>query len=163
MAISFGVGMMMGAAWGGGWAGGCGWGGNNEININNNNNFNRNSNIEQWQPQQHWKREPPIANNQVAAAEAGRRQLEAQSATSRRRPVMGTDGTANKFGGTARGTRFPIARRVPDNSWPTGRKSANAIVPEEMGEQSCQRAGCSNRAGGAGQLQQGVWEAGTIG
>jgi hypothetical protein len=43
IAISFGVGMMMGAFWAGGWGWGCGWGGNN-ININNNN-FNRNSNI----------------------------------------------------------------------------------------------------------------------
>src|SRR3954447_19108036 len=47
-AISFGVGMMVGAAWGGGgW--GCGWGGNNNVYINNNNNFvnnsNRNTNI----------------------------------------------------------------------------------------------------------------------
>jgi hypothetical protein len=41
-AISFGVGMMVGAAWGGGgW--GCGWG-NNDVNINVNNNFVRNSN-----------------------------------------------------------------------------------------------------------------------
>ena len=44
LAISFGVGVMMGAFWGGGWGWGCGWG-NNNININNNNNFNRNSNI----------------------------------------------------------------------------------------------------------------------
>src|SRR5499427_6022968 len=44
LAISFGVGVMMGAFWSGGWGWGCGWG-NNEININNNNNFNRNSNI----------------------------------------------------------------------------------------------------------------------
>jgi len=45
MAISFGIGMAIGAAWGGGgWGWGCGWGGNN-ININNNNNFIRNSNI----------------------------------------------------------------------------------------------------------------------
>jgi hypothetical protein len=44
LAISFGVGVMMGAFWGGGWGWGCGWGGNN-ININNNNNFIRNSNI----------------------------------------------------------------------------------------------------------------------
>src|SRR5213594_945093 len=34
MAISFGVGVMMGAFWGGGWGWGCGWGGNNNININ---------------------------------------------------------------------------------------------------------------------------------
>jgi hypothetical protein len=44
MALSFGVGIAMGAFWGGGWGWGCGWS-NNNININNNNNFNRNSNI----------------------------------------------------------------------------------------------------------------------
>jgi hypothetical protein len=44
MALSFGVGVMMGAFWSGGWGWGCGWGGNN-IYINNNNNFNRNNNI----------------------------------------------------------------------------------------------------------------------
>ena len=45
MAISFGIGIAMGAAWGGGgWGYNCGWGGNNNININNNNNFVRNSN-----------------------------------------------------------------------------------------------------------------------
>jgi hypothetical protein len=43
MAISFGVGVMMGAFWSGGW--GCGWGGNNDITINRNNNFNRNTNV----------------------------------------------------------------------------------------------------------------------
>ena len=38
MAISFGVGMAIGAAWGGGgWCCNSGWGGNNNININNNN------------------------------------------------------------------------------------------------------------------------------
>src|ERR1700746_4068781 len=44
VAISFGVGVMMGAFWSGGWGWGCGWGGNN-ITINRNNNFNRNTNI----------------------------------------------------------------------------------------------------------------------
>src|SRR5262249_13805698 len=44
LAISFGVGVMMGAFWSGGWGWGCGWG-NNDITINNNNNFNRNSNF----------------------------------------------------------------------------------------------------------------------
>jgi hypothetical protein len=43
-AISFGVGVMMGAFWSGGWGWGCGWGGNN-VYINHNNNFNRNTNI----------------------------------------------------------------------------------------------------------------------
>jgi uncharacterized protein DUF3300 len=44
MALSFGVGVMMGAFWSGGWGWGCGWGGNN-VYINNNNNFNRNTNV----------------------------------------------------------------------------------------------------------------------
>jgi hypothetical protein len=41
VAISFGVGVAMGAFWSGGWGYGCGWGGN-DININRNNNFYRN-------------------------------------------------------------------------------------------------------------------------
>lgn len=45
IAVSFGVGVMMGAFWSGGWGWGCGWGGNNNITVNRNNNFNRNSNI----------------------------------------------------------------------------------------------------------------------
>src|SRR5579885_1507444 len=44
MAISFGVGVAMGAMWSGGWCCGASWGGNNNITINNNNNFVRNSN-----------------------------------------------------------------------------------------------------------------------
>ena len=44
MAISFGIGVAMGAFWSGGWGWGCGWGGNN-VTVNNFNNFNRNSNI----------------------------------------------------------------------------------------------------------------------
>ena len=45
MAISFGIGVAMGAFWSGGWGWGCGWGGNNNVYINHNNNFNRNTNI----------------------------------------------------------------------------------------------------------------------
>jgi hypothetical protein len=44
MAISFGIGMAMGAAWHGGWGYNSGWGGNNNVTINNNNNFVNNSN-----------------------------------------------------------------------------------------------------------------------
>src|SRR5580765_5124766 len=52
MAISFGVGVAMGAFWSGGWGWGCGWGGNNDITINRNNNFNRNSNMGGNRPSQ---------------------------------------------------------------------------------------------------------------
>ena len=44
VAIAFGVGIMMGAFWGGGWGWGCGWGGGS-VNVNINNSFNRNANI----------------------------------------------------------------------------------------------------------------------
>jgi len=44
LALSFGMGVMMGAFWSGGWGWGCGWG-NNNITVNRNNNFNRSSNI----------------------------------------------------------------------------------------------------------------------
>jgi hypothetical protein len=44
-ALSFGVGVAMGAAFHGGWGYGCGWGsgGHNQINVNRQNNFQRNS------------------------------------------------------------------------------------------------------------------------
>ena len=56
MAISFGVGVAMGAMWGGGWAT-MRMGGNNNVTINNNNNFVNNSNRQhQWrQPQRQWQ------------------------------------------------------------------------------------------------------------
>src|SRR5271169_2106080 len=45
MAISFGVGVAMGAMWSGGWGYGCGWGGgNNNVYVNHNNNFVNNGN-----------------------------------------------------------------------------------------------------------------------
>ncbi|HEX4999146.1 MAG TPA: DUF3300 domain-containing protein [Terriglobia bacterium] len=43
-AISFGAGVVLGAAWGGGWGWRPGWG-HNDININRVNHFNRNTNI----------------------------------------------------------------------------------------------------------------------
>jgi len=88
MAISFGVGVAMGAMWSGGWGYNCGWhGGNNNITINNNNNFNRNSNIQggnrtnvkggsnSWQHNSQHRGGAPYSNR----------------------------ATANKYGGTARG------------------------------------------------------------
>ncbi|HZC43255.1 MAG TPA: DUF3300 domain-containing protein, partial [Acidobacteriaceae bacterium] len=87
MAISFGVGMMMGAAWGGGgW--GCGWGGgNNNITINNNNNFNRNTNVQ--------------GGNRVNAK--GGNSSWQHNAKHRGAAPYSNRSTANKFGGTARG------------------------------------------------------------
>jgi hypothetical protein len=77
-AISFGVGVAMGAFWGGGgWGWNCGWGGN-QININNFNNFNRNANVRGGNTWQH-------------------------NASHRGGTPYRDRATANKFGGTARG------------------------------------------------------------
>jgi hypothetical protein len=77
MAISFGVGIAIGAAWGG-----CGWG-HNDININTNNNFNRNTNVNRGNAGggNNWQHN---AQHRGAAPYADR-------------------GTANRYGGTARG------------------------------------------------------------
>jgi hypothetical protein len=84
MALSFGVGMMVGAAWGGGgW--GCGWG-NNDVNINVNNNFVKNSNIN--------------GGNRVNAQGGNKWQHNPQH---RGGAPYSDRSTANKYGGTARG------------------------------------------------------------
>jgi len=89
VALSFGVGLAMGAMWGGGWGYGCGWGGNNTININNNNNFNRNSNR-------------TSNRNQVGSGNRGNSNWQ-HNPSHRGGTPYGDRGTANKFGGTARG------------------------------------------------------------
>jgi hypothetical protein len=88
VALSFGVGLAMGAMWGGGWGYGCGWGGggNNNININNSNNFNRNSN-----------------RNGGGNRVGGGNNSWQHNPQHRGGAPYGDRATANKFGGTARG------------------------------------------------------------
>jgi hypothetical protein len=96
MALSFGVGMMVGAAWGGGgW--GCGWG-NNDVNINVNNNFVKNNNIQ--------------GGNRVNGGNTvnGGNRVNAQGGNKWQHNPQHRGGapysdrsTANKYGGTARG------------------------------------------------------------
>jgi hypothetical protein len=94
-AISFGVGVMMGAFWSGGWGWGCGWGGNN-VYINHNNNFNRNTNIRGG------NRVSNLPSRGGGLGEGGR-----SNWTHRPEHRGGTPyrdrGTADRFGGTARG------------------------------------------------------------
>ena len=84
-AIAFGVGMMVGAAWHGGYGWGCGWG-HNDVNINVNNNFNRNTTIQggtrvNAQGGNTWQHNPQHRGGAPYSNQA----------------------TANKYGGTARG------------------------------------------------------------
>jgi hypothetical protein len=88
-ALSFGVGMAIGAAWGhGGWGWNCGWGGNNNININNNNNFISNSNRQN-------------INNPNRQGGAGNNWQ--HNPQHRGGAPYGSRDTANRFGGTTRG------------------------------------------------------------
>ena len=89
MAISFGVGMAIGAAWGGGWCCNSGWGGNNNININNNNTFVNNSN-----------RQNNISNRSGNRTGSNSWQHNSQH---RGGTPYANRSTANKYGGTARG------------------------------------------------------------
>lgn len=84
--IGFGAGLAIGAAWGGGWGWGCGWG-HNDINMNINNNFNRNFNNIQ-------------GGNRINNIQGGKWQ---HNPSHRGGAPYGDRGTANRYGGTARG------------------------------------------------------------
>lgn len=89
-AISFGVGLAIGAAWGSNnWGWNCGWGGNNNININNNNNFINNNNLKN-------------VNNPNRPGGGSGTQWQHDSQHRAGTPY-GDRNTANKFGGTTRG------------------------------------------------------------
>ena len=154
MAISFGVGVAMGAMWSGGWGYNCGWGGNNNVTINNNNNFNRNSNIQggnrvSQQPNRggagggNWQHNP---KHRGGAPYSDRQ-------------------TANKFGGTTRGSsvadRQANARQnnrggVGDNRGGVGdNRGDRGGVGDNRGDRGGDRGGGAgdrggNRGGGGG-------------
>jgi Protein of unknown function (DUF3300) len=91
LAISFGVGIAMGAMWGGGWCCGAGWG-NNNVTINNNNNFNRNSN-----------RQNINNGNRGNRGSQGGRSNWQHNPQHRGGAPYGDRKTASQFGGTTRG------------------------------------------------------------
>ena len=97
-AISFGVGVALGAAWGGGWGWGCGWG-NNDIDINVNNNFNRNTNIS--------------GGNRVNNISGGNKWQ--HNPRHRGGAPYPNRGTADRFGGTARGDSLANRQRAAGN------------------------------------------------
>jgi Protein of unknown function (DUF3300) len=86
VAISFGVGILLGAAWSGGWGWGCGWGGG-DIDVNVNNNFNRQANVNRTN-----------VNNRTG----GTRNAWQHNAQHRGGTPYGNRATANKYGGTVR-------------------------------------------------------------
>jgi len=126
MAISFGVGVAMGAMWSGGWGYNCKWyGGNNNVTINNNNNFVRNSNT-------NMNRSSTLPAN--AGGSGGNWQHNPQH---RGGTPYSNQATANKYGGTARGS------------------SQTAREQSARQQQARQQGGGTNR-GGAGGSQAGT-------
>jgi hypothetical protein len=157
LAISFGVGVMMGAFWSGGWCCGAGWGGNN-ITINNNNNFNRNSNIGGGNR----------ASNLPARGGGDRGGVGNRPST---QPAGGRGGgnwthnpqhrggapyrdraTADRFGGTTRGDS--LANRQASARQQVGRQGGNLASNRAAGGSVSNRAGggagASNRGRGGG-------------
>jgi Protein of unknown function (DUF3300) len=142
MAISFGVGVAMGAMWGGGWGYGCGWGGgNNNVTINNNNNFNRNYNNRQ-----------NINNvnrgNRASQLPAGGRSNWQHNPQHRGGAPYSDRQLANKYGGTARGdtmqNRQANARRDVGRDQQAG--NFGNRNPGGVGD----RGGVGNNRGGVG-------------
>jgi len=138
MALSFGVGMMMGAAWGGGWCCNAGWGGNN-ININNNNNFVRNSN----------RQTGNRPSNQPARGGSGNWQHNPQH---RGGTPYSNRATANKYGGTARGdsmaNRQASARQ--NQGQMGGRQQPGSMDRGSRQQPSTMDRGAGNRTPSAG-------------
>jgi Protein of unknown function (DUF3300) len=127
MALSFGVGIAMGAFWGGGWGWGCGWS-NNNININNNNNFNRNSNI---------------GGGNRGNLGGGNRGGNWQHNPQHRGGAPYRDrATADRFGGTTRGDS--LANRQAGARQQVGRQGGNLASSRAGG------GGLGDRGGGAG-------------
>jgi len=152
IAISFGVGMMMGAFWGGGWGWGCGWGGNNNININNNNNFNRNSNIGNGNRNNIGNGNRPSQQPGRGGAGGGRGDSSWKHNPQHRGGApYGDRGTADKFGGSARGDS--LSNRQASARQQVGRQGGNLPSSRGGGDGVSNRAsgtGAGNRGGGAG-------------
>ena len=142
LAISFGVGVMMGAFWSGGWGWGCGWS-NNNITINNNNNFNRNTNIgggnrPSQLPNRGGDRGGLGGGDRGNFGGGGRGDGTWKHNPQHRGGAPYRDrATADRFGGTTRGDS--LANRQAGARQQLGRQGGNL---------ASNRAGVSNRAGG---------------
>src|SRR5882672_5154061 len=141
LAISFGVGVMMGAFWGGGWGWGCGWS-NNNININNNNNFNRNSNVGGNRP----SNQPVRGGGNRGNIGGGNRGGDASwkhNPQHRGGAPYRDRATADRFGGTTRGDS--LSNRQARARQQVGRQGGNLPSNRAGGG-----AGAGNRFGGGG-------------
>jgi Protein of unknown function (DUF3300) len=151
MAISFGVGVAMGAMWSGGWGWGCGWGGNNDITINNNNNFNRNTNVQ--------------GGNRSNVGGGNRGGSWQHNPQHRGGTPYSSRATADRFGGTARGDSMAnrqanarqqrqqggVSNRASGGAGNRGGVSDRGGVGDNRGGVGDNRGGVGNNRGGAGE------------
>lgn len=167
MAISFGVGVAMGAFWSGGWGWGCGWG-HNDIDINVNNNFNRNNinninNINRsgnrtnvgntkWEHNPQHRGGAPYSDRATANKYGGSARgdsLSNRQATAQRNQARGDGGGRAQAGtmdrsGTGRGANTGNA-----SSNRGGDRIGSREVPRSSGGDRSAFSGASSRSGGA--------------
>lgn len=128
MAVSFGVGMMVGAAVSGGWGWGCGWG-HNDVTVNRNNTFVNNSNRNLQ------------GGNRVNSQGGNTWQHNPQH---RGGAPYSNRATANRYAGTARGdsmaSRQASARQA-------SARSGGALSGASPGTMSANRGGGGDRVG----------------
>ncbi len=153
MAISFGVGVAMGAMWSGGWGYHCGWGGSNNVYINNNNNFVNNSN------RQNINNVNRNTNN-VNRGNAGNNTWQ-HNPQHRGGAPYSDRSVANKYGGTTRGdsmqTRQANARQNQARQQPAGgRDMSNRGAGAGSGTRDMSNRGTSPGAGGRDMSNRGA-------
>jgi uncharacterized protein DUF3300 len=137
--MAFGVGIAMGAFWGGVW-GGCGWG-NNTININNNNNFNRNNNVNRPEQRGGDRGQGNRGQGNRGQGNRGQGGNWSHNPSHRGGTPYGDKATASKFGGNTRGDSL------------SNRQSSDRARSAQSGlARSSDRAGAGagSRSGGAG-------------
>jgi Protein of unknown function (DUF3300) len=144
MAVSFGVGMMVGAAWGGGgW--GCGWGGSNNININRNNTFVNNSNRQNLQGGNRNQVNPSRGSNNW------------QHNPQHRGGAPYSDrATANKFGGTARGDSLQNRQAGARQNISSGNRPSARTMDRSAGNRGASAGTMDRSAGGANRGSAGA-------
>ena len=160
MAISFGVGVAMGAMWSGGWGYNSGWGGNNNVTINNNNNFVNNSNRQNINNANRGNR---------PANQPARGNSNWQHNPQHRGGAPYSDrNTANKYGGTTRGDsmqkRQANARQNQARQQPAGgRDMSNRGTGPSAGTRDTANRGSGPSAGTRDMSNRGGASGGDMG
>ena len=137
-AISFGVGMMVGAAWGNNYCCNAGWGSNNNIYINNSNNYVKNTNIQ--------------GGNRNTVNGGGNNSWQ-HNPQHRGGTPYPNQASAQKYGGTTKANRQGNGR--PNQAQAGGRQQAATNNRSNMGAQGGNRgasASTANRSGGGNQI-----------